>query len=120
MRTTRRELLAGAAALGTLRVAQPEYAAAAGPPKLPARGEFVVRNAYVITMDPKLGDIPNGDVHVRNGQIVAIGKNLSAPGAATIDAKTMIVIPGLIETHWHMWGTAARNLAGDDPKTGYF
>src|SRR5438067_1380384 len=35
--------------------------------QLPPRGEFVVRNAYVLTMDPKLGDIPRGDVHVRNG-----------------------------------------------------
>ena len=40
--------------------------------QLPARGEFVVRGAYVVTMDPKLGDIPNGDVHVRNGALVAI------------------------------------------------
>jgi hypothetical protein len=34
---------------------------------LPPRGEFVVRNAYLVTMDPKLGDIPRGDLHVRNG-----------------------------------------------------
>jgi hypothetical protein len=33
----------------------------------PPRGEFIGRNAYIVTMDPKLGDIPNGDVHVRNG-----------------------------------------------------
>ena len=32
----------------------------------------------------------------------------------------MIAIPGLIDTHWHMWGAVARNMAGDDPKTGYF
>jgi hypothetical protein len=32
--------------------------------KLPPRGEFVVRNAYVVTMDAKLGDIPVGDVTV--------------------------------------------------------
>jgi 5-methylthioadenosine/S-adenosylhomocysteine deaminase len=29
-------------------------------------------------------------------------------------------LPGLIETHWHMWGTAARNTAGDEAKMGYF
>ena len=40
---------------------------------LPQRGEFVITNAYVITMDPQLGDIPNGSVHVRNGAIVAVG-----------------------------------------------
>ena len=42
--------------------------------KLPARGELVIRNAYVMTMDATLGDIPRGDVHVRNGEIVAVGR----------------------------------------------
>jgi imidazolonepropionase-like amidohydrolase len=43
----------------------------------------VVRNAYIITMDPKLGDIPNGDVHVRNGALVAVGPNLNAGGSGS-------------------------------------
>ncbi|MDB5532067.1 MAG: cytosine deaminase-like metal-dependent hydrolase, partial [Hyphomicrobiales bacterium] len=87
---------------------------------LPQRGEFVIRNAVVLTMDPSLGDIPKGDIHVRDGAIVAIGTNLPAPGAEVIDATNMIAIPGLIDTHWHMWGSVARNMAGEDAKTGYF
>ena len=71
-------------------------------------------------MDDKLGDIDGGDIHVKNGAIVAVGKALKAPGAKIIDGKTMIAMPGLIDTHWHMWGTVARNTAGDDPKMGYF
>src|SRR6516164_601692 len=39
--------------------------------KLPARGEFTIANAYVMTMDGALGDIAGGSVHVRNGEIVA-------------------------------------------------
>lgn len=124
----RRDVLRGAAALGAatlgaaaLLPAPPAAAQAANDyVRLPARGEFVIRNAYVLTMDDKLGDVAGGDIHVRNGQIVAIGKGLRAPGAKTIDAKTMIALPGLIETHWHMWGTAASNTAGDDAKMGYF
>ena len=57
---------------------------------------------------------------MRNGAIVAVGPRLAAPGAKVIDGKTMIALPGLIETHWHMWGTAARNTAGDEAKMGYF
>ena len=124
---TRRQLLgttlaAGAAGLAySASPALAQNAPVAGTAgSLPDRGEFVIRGAYVITMDPNLGDIPNGDIHVRNGAIVAVGPNLVAPGAEVIDARTMIVIPGMIETHWHMWGTAARNMAGDDEKTGYF
>ncbi len=119
----RRDLLRGAAALGAAAALRPLPAAAqagGGYARLPGRGEFVIRNAYVLTMDDKLGDLPGSDIHVRNGAIVAVGKGLHAPGAKAIDARTMIALPGLIETHWHMWGTAASNTAGDDPKMGYF
>jgi len=123
LRLKRRDLLRGTAALGAAALA-PSLPAAAQTggayAHLPARGEFVIRNAYVLTMDEKLGDLPRGDIHVRNGAIIAVGKSLKAPGAKTIDAKTMIALPGLIDTHWHMWGTAASNTAGDDPKMGYF
>ena len=32
----------------------------------------------------------------------------------------MIVMPGLVETHWHMWNTIFRSFAGDKPEDGYF
>ena len=38
-----------------------------------ARGEFIVRSGHVLTMDESLGDIPDGDVHVRNGESLAVG-----------------------------------------------
>src|SRR3954453_20319989 len=43
-----------------------------GAKPLPARGEFVIRGATVLTMDAKLGDFERGAVHVRNGAIVAV------------------------------------------------
>jgi 5-methylthioadenosine/S-adenosylhomocysteine deaminase len=79
-----------------------------------------VRGAYVLTMDPALGDFERGDVHVRAGEIVAVGTNLPAPGAEVIDGRNMIALPGLIETHWHIWGAVAHNMAGEEPDTGYF
>jgi len=48
------------------------------PARLPARGEFVIRNAYVMTMDAA-GDIAGGSIHVRNGDIVAVAKDIKAP-----------------------------------------
>src|SRR5262245_29027480 len=74
-------------------------------PALPARRELLLKNAYVMTIDPDLGDIPGGDVHIRNGEIIAVGKSLKAPGAAVLDGQRTIVLPGLIDTHWHMWNT---------------
>jgi 5-methylthioadenosine/S-adenosylhomocysteine deaminase len=87
---------------------------------LPGRGEFIVRNAYVMTMDPELGDIPAGQVHVRDGEIVAVGKDLNVPGITVLNGLGMIVLPGMVDTHWHMWNTILRSFAGENPATGYF
>jgi 5-methylthioadenosine/S-adenosylhomocysteine deaminase len=122
-RLRRRDVLRGAAAISAAAILRPVVATAQSSEAyahLPSRGEYLIRGAYVITMDDKLGDVPAGDIHVKNGAIVAVGKALKAPGAKVIDGKTMIAMPGLIETHWHMWGTAASNTAGDEAKMGYF
>jgi len=81
--------------------------------QLPPRREFVVRNAYVVTMDPQLGDIPRGDVHVRNGALVAVGPNLVATAAEEIDGSNRIALPGFIDTHFHLWGSFARGIVAD-------
>jgi cytosine/adenosine deaminase-related metal-dependent hydrolase len=114
-----------AAALGLSRAASAQTPAApaasgtGGP--LRARGEFIVRGGPVLTMDPTLGDLPTGDVHVRDGAIVAVGAAINAPGAQVIDGRDMIVMPGFVETHWHLWCTALRLIVrADDPKEGYF
>lgn len=80
---------------------------------LPPRGEFVVRGAYVVTMDPKLGDISSGDVHVRNGALIGVGPKLSAPGAEEIDGRNRIALPGFVDTHFHLWGSFARGVVAD-------
>jgi 5-methylthioadenosine/S-adenosylhomocysteine deaminase len=82
--------------------------------------DFLIRNAYVLTMDAAVGDIAGGDVHVRAGAIAAVGRNLSAPGAEVIDGAGMLVLPGFIETHWHVWTTLLRSLSGDRQEHGYF
>jgi 5-methylthioadenosine/S-adenosylhomocysteine deaminase len=125
---SRREFLNAAAALGTTALAGCATQGANGllsaagrsAGGLSERGEFLIKNAHIVTMDPKLGEIPGGDIHVRNGAIIAVGRNVSAPTAEIIPADTMIALPGFIETHWHMWGAVARNMAGPTENTGYF
>ena len=120
----RREFLASVAALGAASTAgcaqSPMMAQAAG--QLPARGEFVVRDAYVLSMDTRVGDHPRGDVHVRAGAIVAVGPKLSAPGADEIDGRNMLVMPGFVDTHWHLWTSALRAIVRNDDGAnfGYF
>jgi 5-methylthioadenosine/S-adenosylhomocysteine deaminase len=113
---TRREIIGAAAGIGAAGVFNPREAPAAD---LPGRGEFVIRNAHVLTMDPALGDV-DGDVHVRNGEIVAVGRDLAAASAEVIDARKMIALPGLIDTHNHIWNSTCRNVVMEGPERGYF
>jgi 5-methylthioadenosine/S-adenosylhomocysteine deaminase len=119
----RRSFIGGVAALGatglfpsSLMAQAPSGDASAS--RLPARGEFTIANAYVMTMERDFGDFTGGSVHVRDGEIVAVGHGVS--GGETIDGSGMIVMPGLVETHWHMWNTIFRSFAGDRPEDGYF
>jgi 5-methylthioadenosine/S-adenosylhomocysteine deaminase len=124
LKFSRRRILQGSAALGALgwtRLnATPAFAAPAAAPRLPARGNFVIRNGYVMTMEPGTPDIKDGDVHVKDGVIVAVGAKLNAPGATAINGAGMIVLPGLVETHWHMWNTLLRSMSGEKSEFGYF
>ena len=117
MDMTRRRVLTGAAA-GVGAAATPAAAAAARDRHRHHR-EYVVTDAYVLSMDPDLGDIEVGDVHVRDGEIVAVGPDLGARGAR-IDGRGMVVMPGLVDTHWHMWTTLYRSMSSSSPDTAYF
>ena len=85
------------------------------------RDEFVIRGANILSMDASIGDFVRGDVHVRNGVIVAIAKEINAPGVKVMDANGMICMPGFVETHWHLWTSLLRPMMStDDNKRGYF
>ncbi len=88
---------------------------------LPGRGEFLIRGAIVLSMDAAIGDFEHGDVHVRDGAIVAVAKQITAPAATVIEAGGMICMPGFIDTHWHLWTSLLRPMMRtDDPGRGYF
>ncbi len=71
---------------------------------------LLIRNGFVVSMDPGLGDIPNGDVFVEDGKIVEVGRGLSISDVEEIDASGMIVMPGFVDTHRHTWQTPVRGV----------
>jgi 5-methylthioadenosine/S-adenosylhomocysteine deaminase len=71
---------------------------------------LLIRNATVLTMDDTLGDLDTGDILITGDRITAVGRDLSAPGAEEIDARGMIALPGLIDTHMHAWQTPLKGL----------
>ena len=88
---------------------------------MPPRGEFVIRGATVLTMDPALADLVSGDVHVRNGAIVDVAPRIDAANAQVIDGRGMICMPGFVDTHWHLWTSLFRPfIRADVNEVGYF
>ena len=119
-RWNRREVLGGVLAAGASSAVplRPSFGQQPAD-NMSDRREILIRNAYVLTMDAA-GDLANADVHVRAGGIAAVGRGLTAPGAQIIDGSGMLVLPGFVETHWHVWTALLRSLAGDRQEHGYF
>jgi len=79
------------------------------------------RNGLVLTMDDAHTVLPAADVLVIGGRIAEVGVGLTAPdGASVIDATGGILMPGMIDTHRHMWQTAMRGYGADWTLTQYF
>jgi cytosine/adenosine deaminase-related metal-dependent hydrolase len=74
---------------------------------------LLIRNAAVVTVDDKLGDIDGGDILVVDDRIEAVGRHLAVDDAETIDATGMVAIPGLVNTHIHTWEVALRGIGSD-------
>jgi 5-methylthioadenosine/S-adenosylhomocysteine deaminase len=128
-RMSRRTMLKGATALGALLTASGELLgqqavsrSASGPAAiLPPRREFVIRGATVLTMDLNIGDFGTGDVHVRDGAIVAIAPRIDLSNVQVIDGRGMICMPGFVDTHWHLWTSLLRPFVrADVNELGYF
>jgi len=72
--------------------------------------KLLIRNGFVVSMDPEVGDIPNGEVFVEDGKIVDIGRDLGVSDAEQVDATGTIVMPGFVDTHRHTWQTPVRGV----------
>jgi imidazolonepropionase-like amidohydrolase len=104
----RRFLKAGALAGGAtagLGLLGPRAAAAnndKGPDDSGRHGRrILIRGGAVMSMDPQVGDFAQADVLIEGSKILAVGANLHAGGAAVVDARGRIVMPGFIDTHHH-------------------
>ncbi|MDA8209423.1 MAG: amidohydrolase family protein [Actinomycetota bacterium] len=82
---------------------------------------ILLRGGTVLCMDAGHSVIEGGDVLIEGDRIAAVGKGLAAPeGALVIDASGGIVMPGMIDTHRHLWQTAMRGYGADWTLTQYF
>ncbi len=79
------------------------------------------RGGTVLTMNDARDVLHDADVLVVGDKIAEVGPGLEAPdGAVEIDAAGGIVMPGMIDTHRHMWQTALRGYGADWTLAQYF
>lgn len=82
---------------------------------------YLIKDAEILTMDKALGHLPIASILIENGLIKKIGTNISAPpGTKVIDGKNAVVMPGLIDSHWHLWTSVMRSMPGYTVDQGYF
>ncbi len=84
----------------------------------PADRKILIKGGTVLTMDSELGNFKNADVLIQGSKILAVGPDLYGNGAEVIDASNMIVMPGFVDTHRHIWEGLIRNVGADIPLEG--
>lgn len=70
----------------------------------PERADILIRRAYVVTLDPENRVFSDGAIAITGNRIIWIGSSTDAAKIAaseTIDAYGQIVLPGLIDAHFH-------------------
>jgi 5-methylthioadenosine/S-adenosylhomocysteine deaminase len=72
----------------------------------------------VLSLDPDVGDFTTADVLIEAGEIVELRPGLAAGDAEVVDATGMIVMPGFVDSHRHIWEGLLRNIGTDVPLEG--
>lgn len=73
----------------------------------------LIKNAFVVSVDPAIGNLENADILVLDDVIVEVGYGIAADDAVVIDATGFIASPGLVDTHHHLWQSAIRGITAD-------
>ncbi len=85
---------------------------------------LLVGNGRLITQDDHLPLIENGCVAIQDGLIAEVGGTADLqrkhPAAQFVNARGRMIMPGLINTHMHLYSTFARGMALKDEAPGNF
>ncbi len=86
-------------------------------PDQPKQVELVIEHGVVLPMTGEQDLVWDGAVAVDGGRIEAVGTTAELRRAydpkQTIDARDQLVMPGLVNTHMHLFGAFARGLVND-------
>jgi 5-methylthioadenosine/S-adenosylhomocysteine deaminase len=77
--------------------------------------KIVIRRGQVYDHDGDVHKPAVADILIEGSDIVAVGPNLDAGGAEVVDARNRLVVPGLINAHYHSHDTLCRGLFEELP-----
>ncbi len=81
-------------------------------------GRKLIRGGTVLSLDSEVGDLTTGDVLIQGDKILEVGPELANGEVEVIDASGMIVMPGFVDSHRHIWEGLLRNIGTDVPLEG--
>ena len=76
---------------------------------VPSGDRILLRGGCVLSLDPDIGDFDRADVLIEGSRIAAVGPGIETE-AEVVEAADMIVMPGFVDTHRHMWQGPLRNM----------
>lgn len=86
--------------------------------------DLLVGNGRLITRDDTEPFLDDGCVVIRDGLILAVGPTADLrrahPSAPFLDAQGRVIMPGLINTHTHLYSAFARGIALNGPLPANF
>lgn len=79
----------------------------------------LLREAHVLTMDDEqFGD--TADILIEDGVIIDVGEHINPDGARVVELSGSIVLPGLVDSHIHLWQSVLRGIAAETWGREYF
>ncbi|HKY49167.1 MAG TPA: amidohydrolase family protein, partial [Acidimicrobiia bacterium] len=81
-------------------------------------GKKLIQGGTILSLDRDVGEFTKGDVLIDGDKIVAVGPGLVNGDSEVIDASGMIVMPGFVDSHRHIWEGLLRNIGTDVPLEG--
>ncbi|MCR6850457.1 amidohydrolase family protein [Bacillus sp. IBL03825] len=83
--------------------------------------KILIKNTQILSMDDKIGDIACGDILIENNLIKQIGKHIKSNSSMEIiDGSNYITMPGLIDTHRHVYQQLLSQAFTNWPLSVYF
>jgi len=75
--------------------------------------DLIIRNATIVTMDAEHRILPNASIAIEGGRIIEIGPQVQGPARKVIDAQGLAALPGLINTHTHVYQALIEGIGYD-------